>query len=155
MHCCLDLQLHLSGKHGFIIKLLLGQRIQQYGDFLLHSAKDAVKCMECGLEQLDSEVYGCVCRYTSDDVVSTDFTHDPRSSIVDSKAGIQLSPNFVKVTRPAVPFVFLVSCLLSCVQTQLSVYMFASNVSRTGLERARPALQLHMVCSNSFPRDHI
>lgn len=44
------------------------------------------------------------CRYTADDVVSTDFQHDPRSSIVDSKAGIQLSPNFVKVTsvrRPA------------------------------------------------------
>ena len=38
------------------------------------------------------------CRYTADDVVSTDFQHDPRSSIVDSKAGIQLSPNFVKVT---------------------------------------------------------
>lgn len=36
-------------------------------------------------------------RYTADDVVSTDFQHDPRSSIVDSKAGIQLSPNFVKV----------------------------------------------------------
>lgn len=36
-------------------------------------------------------------RYTSDDVVSTDFQHDPRSSIVDSKAGISLSPNFVKV----------------------------------------------------------
>ncbi|KAL3149021.1 hypothetical protein ABBQ32_001869 [Trebouxia sp. C0010 RCD-2024] len=35
--------------------------------------------------------------YTSDDVVSTDFQHDPRSSIVDSKAGIQLSPNFVKL----------------------------------------------------------
>lgn len=36
-------------------------------------------------------------RYTADDVVSTDFQHDSRSSIVDSKAGIQLSPQFVKV----------------------------------------------------------
>ena len=35
--------------------------------------------------------------FTSDDVVSTDFTHDDRSSIVDAKAGIQLSPTFVKV----------------------------------------------------------
>ncbi|KAA6420109.1 MAG: glyceraldehyde-3-phosphate cytosolic [Trebouxia sp. A1-2] len=35
--------------------------------------------------------------YTKDDVVSTDFQHDSRSSIVDSKAGIQLSPNFVKL----------------------------------------------------------
>ncbi len=43
------------------------------------------------------------CRYTTDDVVSTDFQHDPRSSIVDSKAGIQLSPNFVKVTPVSTP----------------------------------------------------
>jgi len=42
-------------------------------------------------------------RYTTDDVVSTDFQHDPRSSIVDSKAGIQLSPNFVKVTPVCTP----------------------------------------------------
>ncbi len=35
--------------------------------------------------------------FTTDDVVSTDFTHDDRSSIVDAKAGIQLSPTFVKV----------------------------------------------------------
>ena len=36
-------------------------------------------------------------RYTEDAVVSTDFTTDDRSSIVDATAGIQLSPNFVKV----------------------------------------------------------
>lgn len=35
--------------------------------------------------------------FTEDDVVSSDFQHDPRSSIVDAKAGIQLSPNFVKL----------------------------------------------------------
>jgi glyceraldehyde 3-phosphate dehydrogenase len=29
--------------------------------------------------------------------VSSDFTTDPRSSIVDAKAGIMLSPTFVKV----------------------------------------------------------
>ena len=29
--------------------------------------------------------------------MSTDFQHDPRSSIVDAKAGIQLSPTFVKL----------------------------------------------------------
>ena len=39
--------------------------------------------------------------FTSDDVVSSDFTHDDRSSIVDSKAGIQLTPKFVKVTSLA------------------------------------------------------
>jgi hypothetical protein len=35
--------------------------------------------------------------YTEDDVVSSDFTTDPRSSIIDSKAGIMLNPTFVKV----------------------------------------------------------
>ena len=30
-------------------------------------------------------------------MVSTDFIHDERSSIVDAKAGISLSPNFIKV----------------------------------------------------------
>ena len=38
-------------------------------------------------------------RFTEDDVVSTDFIHDERSSIVDAKAGISLSPNFVKVRQ--------------------------------------------------------
>ena len=38
-----------------------------------------------------------VCRFTDEDVVSTDFTGDPHSSIVDSKAGIQLSDTFVKL----------------------------------------------------------
>lgn len=35
--------------------------------------------------------------YTEDAVVSTDFVGDAHSSIVDSKAGIMLSPNFVKL----------------------------------------------------------
>ncbi|KAL2552535.1 Glyceraldehyde-3-phosphate dehydrogenase GAPC2 [Forsythia ovata] len=35
--------------------------------------------------------------YTEDDVVSTDFLTDSRSSIFDAKAGIALSNNFVKV----------------------------------------------------------
>ena len=35
--------------------------------------------------------------YTEDEVVSADFTTDPRSSIFDAKAGIALSPRFVKV----------------------------------------------------------
>ena len=38
-----------------------------------------------------------MCRYTEDAVVSTDFEHDYRSSIVDAKAGIQLSDTFVKL----------------------------------------------------------
>merc|ERR1719435_533105 len=36
--------------------------------------------------------------YTEDMVVSTDFLGDTRSSIFDAKAGIQLSPNFVKLS---------------------------------------------------------
>ncbi len=35
--------------------------------------------------------------YTEDDVVSSDFIGDPRTSIFDKKAGIMLNPNFVKV----------------------------------------------------------
>jgi len=35
--------------------------------------------------------------YTEDEVVSTDFLHDPRSSIFDAKAGIALNKNFVKL----------------------------------------------------------
>ncbi len=35
--------------------------------------------------------------YTADDVVSSDFIGDARTSIFDAKAGIQLSPNFVKL----------------------------------------------------------
>lgn len=35
--------------------------------------------------------------YTEDDVVSTDFIGDARTSVFDAKAGIQISPTFVKV----------------------------------------------------------
>ena len=35
--------------------------------------------------------------YTADAVVATDFRNDPRTSIFDEKAGIQLDPTFVKV----------------------------------------------------------
>ncbi|MDD4871044.1 MAG: type I glyceraldehyde-3-phosphate dehydrogenase [Kiritimatiellae bacterium] len=35
--------------------------------------------------------------YTQDDVVSTDFNHDPRTSIFDAGAGIMLNPNFAKI----------------------------------------------------------
>ncbi|HEY8343717.1 MAG TPA: type I glyceraldehyde-3-phosphate dehydrogenase [Bacillota bacterium] len=35
--------------------------------------------------------------YTEDDVVSSDFIHDPRTSIFDAKAGIALNDNFVKL----------------------------------------------------------
>jgi glyceraldehyde 3-phosphate dehydrogenase len=35
--------------------------------------------------------------YTEEDVVSSDFITDPRSSIFDAGAGIELNPNFFKV----------------------------------------------------------
>jgi glyceraldehyde 3-phosphate dehydrogenase len=35
--------------------------------------------------------------YTEDEVVSSDFLSDPRSSIFDAKAGIQLSDRFFKI----------------------------------------------------------
>jgi len=35
--------------------------------------------------------------YTEEDVVSSDFTTDPRTSIFDAKAGVSLTDNFVKV----------------------------------------------------------
>ena len=35
--------------------------------------------------------------YTEDDVVSTDFTSDPRTSIFDAKAGIALNDRFMKL----------------------------------------------------------
>ena len=44
----------------------------------------------------ESDLKG-VLGYTEDEVVSTDFIGDARTSIFDAKAGIQLSPTFVKV----------------------------------------------------------
>ena len=35
--------------------------------------------------------------YTEDDVVSSDFNHDSRTSIFDAGAGIMLNPNFAKI----------------------------------------------------------
>jgi glyceraldehyde 3-phosphate dehydrogenase len=44
----------------------------------------------------EGELKGIV-GYTEDEVVSSDFIGDPRTSIFDKKAGIQLSPRFVKL----------------------------------------------------------
>jgi glyceraldehyde 3-phosphate dehydrogenase len=41
--------------------------------------------------------YKGILGYTEDEVVSSDFIGDSRSSIFDAKAGIQLNPNFVKL----------------------------------------------------------
>ncbi len=47
-------------------------------------------------EASEGELKG-ILGYTEDAVVSTDFMSDPRTSIFDAGAGIQLSPTFVKV----------------------------------------------------------
>ncbi|MBK5195054.1 MAG: type I glyceraldehyde-3-phosphate dehydrogenase [Proteiniphilum sp.] len=47
-------------------------------------------------EASEGELKG-ILGYTSEDVVSSDFIGDARTSIFDEKAGIQLSPTFVKV----------------------------------------------------------
>ena len=47
-------------------------------------------------EAAEGELKG-ILGYTEDAVVSSDFLGDPRTSIFDAKAGIQLSPRFVKV----------------------------------------------------------
>ena len=47
-------------------------------------------------EPADGELKG-ILGYTEDAVVSSDFLGDARTSIFDAKAGIQLSPRFVKV----------------------------------------------------------
>jgi glyceraldehyde 3-phosphate dehydrogenase len=44
----------------------------------------------------DGELKG-VMGYTEDDVVSTDFIHEKRTSVFDAKAGIALNANFVKL----------------------------------------------------------
>src|SRR3954469_4330713 len=47
-------------------------------------------------EAADGDLKG-ILGYTEDEVVSTDFIGDPRTSIFDAKAGIALNDNFVKV----------------------------------------------------------
>ena len=47
-------------------------------------------------EACDGKLKG-IMSYTEDDVVSSDFIHDPHTSIFDVKAGISLNDNFVKL----------------------------------------------------------
>ena len=56
--------------------------------------------------------------YTEDDVVSSDFISDPRTSIFDAKAGISLNPNFVKLVSwydnvSVRPFQCSIRCMLT------------------------------------------
>lgn len=47
-------------------------------------------------EASENELHG-ILGYTEDEVVSSDFIHDSRTSIFDAKAGISLNNNFVKL----------------------------------------------------------
>jgi glyceraldehyde 3-phosphate dehydrogenase len=47
-------------------------------------------------EAAEGELKG-ILGYTEDDVVSTDFIGEPRTSVFDAKAGIALNSNFVKL----------------------------------------------------------
>jgi glyceraldehyde 3-phosphate dehydrogenase len=55
--------------------------------------EDICKAMKAAA---DGELKG-VLGYTEDEVVSSDFIGDSRTSIFDAKAGIMLNPNFVKI----------------------------------------------------------
>ena len=57
------------------------------------SYEDVKKAMK---DASEGELKG-ILGYTEDDVVSTDFLGDERTSIFDAKAGISLNDNFVKV----------------------------------------------------------
>jgi glyceraldehyde 3-phosphate dehydrogenase len=48
-------------------------------------------------EAAESPRFKGILGYTEDEVVSSDFIGDPRSSIVDASAGISLTPTFVKL----------------------------------------------------------
>jgi len=67
-------------------------------DLTVRLAKDATYEEICAkLKEASEGPMKGILGYTEDMVVSTDFTGDDRSSIFDAKAGIQLSPTFVKL----------------------------------------------------------
>lgn len=67
-------------------------------DMTVNLAKDATYDEICKVlkEASEGELKG-ILAYTEDDVVSSDFIGNPNASIFDAKAGIQLSPRFVKL----------------------------------------------------------
>merc|ERR1712233_58526 len=68
-------------------------------DLTVNLAKPASydEICECIKKASESPELNGIMGYTEDMVVSTDFIGDTRSSIFDAKAGIQLSPTFVKL----------------------------------------------------------
>ena len=49
------------------------------------------------LKRASEEELSGILGFTTDEVVSSDFITDPRSSIIDAKAGIMLGDNFIKL----------------------------------------------------------
>ena len=67
-------------------------------DLTVNLAKETTYAEICAAMKAasENELKG-ILGYTEDEVVSSDFIGDARTSIFDAKAGIQLSPKFVKV----------------------------------------------------------
>ena len=74
--------------------VILGQDLCN-GEMQQNTTSVAVVDVHCRPHDTLTGLGGC--RYTDEQVVSSDFVHDSHSSIFDSLAGIQLSDNFVKV----------------------------------------------------------
>jgi glyceraldehyde 3-phosphate dehydrogenase len=60
-------------------------------------AASAYEAIKAKMKQASEGELKGILGYTEEDVVSSDFNHDPRTSIFDANAGIMLNPNFVKV----------------------------------------------------------
>jgi glyceraldehyde 3-phosphate dehydrogenase len=67
-------------------------------DLTFRTAKDTTYQEICGAMKAASETYlKGILGYTEDQVVSTDFLHDARSSIFDAGSGIGLNSRFFKL----------------------------------------------------------
>ncbi|MDR1392166.1 MAG: type I glyceraldehyde-3-phosphate dehydrogenase [Clostridiales bacterium] len=67
-------------------------------DLTVNLAKSATyKEIKNSIKEASEGYLNGILGYTEDDVVSSDFIHDPRTSIFDAKAGIALTDNFVKL----------------------------------------------------------
>ena len=60
-------------------------------------AESAYKAIKAAMKTASEGELKGILGYTEEDVVSTDFNHDPRTSIFDAGAGIMLNPNFAKI----------------------------------------------------------
>jgi len=67
-------------------------------DLTVKTVKESSYKAICGLMKKASETYlKDILAYTEDEVVSTDFIHDPHSSIFDAGSGIELNSRFFKL----------------------------------------------------------